>query len=382
MKITRLTTFIVPPRWCFLKIETDEGISGWGEPVVEGRAHTVAAAVEELSDYLIGKDPHLIEDHWTVLYRGGFYRGGAIHMSAIAGIDQALWDIKGKALGVPVHTLLGGQVRDRIRVYSWIGGDRPGDTARMAKDCADRGFTAVKMNGTEEMQIVDTHDKIDAVLERVQAIRDALGPNFGIGVDFHGRVHRPMAKVLAKELEPFRLMFIEEPVLSEHAEALKEIANHCSTPIALGERLFSRWDFKRILEGGYVDIIQPDPSHSGGITETRKIAAMAEAYDVAVALHCPLGPIALAANLQLDAVCYNAFIQEQSLGIHYNTTNDLLDYLVDPSVFAYEDGHVAIPQGPGLGIEVNEDFVRRAAAEGHRWRNPIWRHADGSFAEW
>ncbi len=382
MKITRLTTFIVPPRWCFLKIETDEGISGWGEPVVEGRAHTVAAAVEELSDYLIGKDPHLIEDHWTVLYRGGFYRGGAIHMSAIAGIDQALWDIKGKALGVPVHTLLGGQVRDRIRVYSWIGGDRPGDTARMARDCADRGFTAVKMNGTEEMQIVDTHDKIDAVLERVQAIRDALGPNFGIGVDFHGRVHRPMAKVLAKELEPFRLMFIEEPVLSEHAEALKEIANHCSTPIALGERLFSRWDFKRILEGGYVDIIQPDPSHSGGITETRKIAAMAEAYDVAVALHCPLGPIALAANLQLDAVCYNAFIQEQSLGIHYNTTNDLLDYLVDPSVFAYRDGHVAIPQGPGLGIEVNEDFVRRAAAEGHRWRNPIWRHADGSFAEW
>ena len=382
MKITGLATFIVPPRWCFLKIETDEGVSGWGEPVVEGRAHTVAAAVDELADYLVGKDPRLIEDHWTVMYRGGFYRGGAVHMSAIAGLDQALWDIKGKALGVPVHALLGGQLRERIRVYSWIGGDRPGDTARMAKDCADRGFTAVKRNGTEELQIVDTHDKVDAVLERVQAIRDALGPNFGIGVDFHGRVHRPMAKVLAKALEPFKLMFIEEPVLSEHAEALKEIANHCSTPIALGERLFSRWDFKRVLHEGYVDIIQPDPSHSGGITETRKIAAMAEAYDVAVALHCPLGPIALAANLQLDAVCYNAFIQEQSLGIHYNTTNDLLDYLVDPSVFAYRDGHVAIPQGPGLGIEVNEDFVRRAAAEGHRWRNPIWRHADGSFAEW
>jgi galactonate dehydratase len=177
-------------------------------------------------------------------------------------------------------------------------------------------------------------------------------------------------------------MFIEEPVLSENAEALKEIANHCSTPIALGERLFSRWDFKNILHAGYVDIIQPDPSHAGGITETRKIAAMAEAYDVALALHCPLGPIALAANLQLDAVCYNAFIQEQSLGIHYNKTNDLLDYLVDPAVFAYHDGHVAIPQGPGLGIEINEEFVRRQAAEGHRWRNPIWRHKDGSFAEW
>jgi galactonate dehydratase len=382
MKITRLTTYIVPPRWCFLKIETDEGITGWGEPVLEGRAHTVATAVDELGDYLIGKDPALIEDHWTVMYRAGFYRGGGVHMSALAGIDQALWDIKGKSLGVPVHALLGGQLRDRIRVYSWIGGDRPGDTANMARDCGSRGFSAVKMNATEEMQFVDTHAKIDAVLERVQAIRDAMGPDFGIGVDFHGRVHRPMAKVIAAELEPYRLMFIEEPVLSEHAEALKEIANHCSTPIALGERLFSRWDFKRILADGYVDIVQPDPSHAGGITETRKIAAMAEAYDVALALHCPLGPIALAANLQLDAVCYNAFIQEQSLGIHYNTTNDLLDYLKDPSVFAYRDGFVAIPQGPGLGIEIDEEVVERMARTGHRWRNPVWRHADGSFAEW
>jgi galactonate dehydratase len=382
MKITRLTTYIVPPRWCFLKIETDEGITGWGEPVLEGRAHTVATAVDELGDYLIGKDPALIEDHWTVMYRAGFYRGGGVHMSALAGIDQALWDIKGKSLGVPVHALLGGQLRDRIRVYSWIGGDRPGDTANMARDCGSRGFSAVKMDATEEMQFVDTHAKIDAVLERVQAIRDAMGPDFGIGVDFHGRVHRPMAKVIAAELEPYRLMFIEEPVLSEHAEALKEIANHCSTPIALGERLFSRWDFKRILADGYVDIVQPDPSHAGGITETRKIAAMAEAYDVALALHCPLGPIALAANLQLDAVCYNAFIQEQSLGIHYNTTNDLLDYLKDPSVFTYRDGFVAIPQGPGLGIEIDEEVVERMARTGHRWRNPVWRHADGSFAEW
>lgn len=382
MKITALTTFLVPPRWCFLRIDTDEGITGWGEPVLEGRAHTVAAAVGELADLLVGKDPFLIEEHWTVMYRAGFYRGGGVHMSAIAGIDQALWDIKGKAFGVPVHQLLGGQLRDRIRVYSWIGGDRPSDTASMAQECGARGFTAVKMNATEEMQFVDSHAKIDAVLARVGAIREAMGPHFGIGVDFHGRVHRPMAKLLARELEPYKLMFIEEPVLSEHAEALKEIANHCATPIALGERLYSRWDFKSILTDGYVDIIQPDPSHAGGITETRKIAAMAEAYDVALALHCPLGPIALAACLQLDAVCYNAFIQEQSLGIHYNQTNDLLDYLADPSVFAYEDGHVAIPQGPGLGIEVNEEYVVRASRDGHRWRNPVWRHADGSFAEW
>ncbi len=382
MKITRLTTFLVPPRWCFLKIETDEGIVGWGEPVLEGRAHTVAAAVEELGDYLIGKDPRHIEDHWTVLYRGGFYRGGGIHMSALAGIDQALWDIKGKALGVPVADLLGGPVRDRIRVYSWIGGDRPSETAAAAKLAVERGFTAVKMNGTEELQYVDTYDKVERCLANVAAVREAVGPNVGIGVDFHGRVHKPMAKVLIKELDPYRLMFIEEPVLSEHYEALKELAHLSSIPIALGERLYSRWDFKRVLAEGYVDIIQPDPSHAGGITETRKIASMAEAYDVALALHCPLGPIALAANLQLDAVCYNAFIQEQSLGIHYNQANDLLDYVTNPEVFAYSDGMVAIPRGPGLGIEVNEAYVTERAAQGHRWRNPVWRHKDGSFAEW
>lgn len=382
MKITKLTTFIVPPRWCFLKVETDEGIVGWGEPVVEGRAHSVAAAVDELADYLIGKDPRNIEDHWTVLYRGGFYRGGAIHMSALAGIDQALWDIKGKSLGVPVYDLLGGKVRDRIRVYSWIGGDRPGETAAQAKERAARGFTAIKMNASEELQYVDAFDKVDKVLANVAAIREAVGPHFGIGVDFHGRVHKPMAKVLFKELEPYRLMFIEEPVLSEHADSLKEFAGLANIPIALGERLYSRWDFKQILQEGYVDILQPDPSHAGGITETRKIANMAEAYDVAIALHCPLGPIALAVNLQIDANCYNAFIQEQSLGIHYNQGNDLLDYVKNPEVFDYADGHVKIPSGPGLGIEVNEEYVKERAAVGHRWRNPIWRHADGSFAEW
>ncbi|RVA17638.1 galactonate dehydratase, partial [Mesorhizobium sp. M7D.F.Ca.US.004.03.1.1] len=335
-----------------------------------------------LGDYLIGKDPRLIEDHWTVMHRGGFYRGGPILMSAIAGIDQALWDIKGKALGVPVHELLGGKLRDTIKVYSWIGGDRPAEVAAGAREMVARGFLALKMNGTEELQIVDSHDKIDAAVERVAMVREAVGPNIGIAVDFHGRVHRPMARALVKELEPYRLMFIEEPVLSENREALKEIAALGSTPIALGERLYSRWDFKSVFEEGVVDIIQPDLSHAGGITECRKIAAMAEAYDVAVAPHCPLGPIALAACLQLDAVSYNCFIQEQSLGIHYNAANDLLDYAANKDVFRYEDGYVAIPDGPGLGVEINEDYVKERAKEGHRWRNPIWRHKDGSFAEW
>ncbi|MBZ9709710.1 galactonate dehydratase [Mesorhizobium sp. ESP7-2] len=382
MKIASLTTYIVPPRWLFLKIETDAGVTGWGEPVVEGRALTVEAAVKELGDYLIGKDPRLIEDHWTVMHRGGFYRGGPILMSAIAGIDQALWDIKGKALGVPVHELLGGKLRDTVKVYSWIGGDRPAEVAAGAREMVARGFLALKMNGTEELQIVDSHDKIDAAVERVAMVREAVGSGIGIAVDFHGRVHRPMARILVKELEPYRLMFIEEPVLSESREALKEIAALGSTPIALGERLYSRWDFKSVFEEAIVDIIQPDLSHAGGITECRKIAAMAEAYDVAVAPHCPLGPIALAACLQLDAVSYNCFIQEQSLGIHYNAANDLLDYAANKDVFRYEDGYVAIPNGPGLGVEIDEDYVKERAKEGHRWRNPIWRHRDGSFAEW
>jgi galactonate dehydratase len=382
MKISRLTTFTVPPRWLFLKVETDEGVTGWGEPVVEGRAATVAAAVEELSDYLIGEDPRRIEDHWQVMHRAGFYRGGPILMSAIAGIDQALWDIKGKWHGVSVAELMGGAVRDRIRVYQWIGGDRPAKIASAAKAAAASGFTAVKMTASAEMQIVDTRRKIAAVIENIAAARSAVGPDVDIAVDFHGRVHKPMAKVLLKELEPFKLMFIEEPVRSEEVDAFLPQLAATATPIALGERLYSRWDFKSIIASGAVDIIQPDPSHAGGITETRKIATMAEAYDVAVALHCPLGPIALATCLQLDACTYNAFIQEQSLGIHYNVAGDLLDYITDPAVFRYQDGSVTIPTGPGLGIDINEEYVIERAREGHRWRAPVWRHPDGSLAEW
>jgi galactonate dehydratase len=382
MKISRLTTFTVPPRWLFLKVETDEGVTGWGEPVVEGRAATVAAAVDELSDYLIGADPRRIEDHWQVMRRGGFYRGGPVLMSAIAGIDQALWDIKGKWHGTSVADLMGGTVRDRIRVYSWIGGDRPADIAAAAKAAVASGFTAVKMTASAEMQIVDTWAKMAAVVENVAAARSAVGPGVDIAVDFHGRVHKPVAKVLLKELEAFKLMFIEEPVRSEEVDAFLPQLAATATPIALGERLYSRWDFKSVITSGAVDIIQPDPSHAGGITETRKIATMAEAYDVAVALHCPLGPIALAACLQLDACTYNAFIQEQSLGIHYNVGNDLLDYVSDPGRFRYQDGFVTIPSGPGLGIDVNEELVIERARQGHRWRSPVWRHRDGSVAEW
>lgn len=382
MKIKSYELFQVPPRWLFLKIETDEGITGWGEPVIEGKAATVKAAVDELMEYLLGKDPMHIEDHWNVMYRAGFYRGGPILMSAIAGIDQALWDIKGKYYNAPVHQLLGGKARDKMKVYSWIGGDRPAEVGEAARKMAEQGFLAVKMNATEELQYIDSYEKIDAAIQRIAAVREAVGPGIGIGIDFHGRVHKPMAKILAKELEPFRPMFIEEPVLPENNEDLREIAQHVAIPIATGERMFSKWQFKTLLKEGYADIIQPDVSHAGGITECKKIISMAEAFDVAAAPHCPLGPIALAACLQVDATCHNAFIQEQSLGIHYNQGSDLLDYLADKTVFQYKDGYVDIPSKPGLGIEINEAHVRKMAKEGHNWRNPVWRHTDGSVAEW
>ncbi|MDD3347652.1 galactonate dehydratase [Oscillibacter sp.] len=382
MKITALNLYPVRPRWCFLEMETDEGYTGWGEPVLEGHCDAVKACVEEMKPYLIGQDPCRIEDFWSTIYRAGFYRGGGVLMSAIAGIDQALWDIKGKVFQAPVYQLMGGPCRDSMRVYSWIGGDRPADVGKAAKERMDAGFTAVKMNATEELQFIDSFEKIDQVLERVANIRESCGKYFGIAIDFHGRVHKPMAKVLAKKLEQFDPMFIEEPVLCENMEYFPEIAAACNIPIATGERLFTRWDFKRLFEIGGVDIIQPDLSHAGGLTEVKKIAAMAEAYDIALAPHCPLGPIALASCLNVDATCYNAAIQEQSIGIHYNVGKSVLDYVKNRDDFAFVDGMVRLPKLPGLGVEVNRELVLEEAKTPHSWKNPVWRHKDGSVAEW
>lgn len=382
MKITNINSYLVRPRWHFIEIETDEGINGWGEPVIEGKAFTVKACVEEMKTYLLGQNPMKIEDIWNTLYRAGFYRGGPIIMSAIAGIDQALWDIKGKYYNTPVYDLMGGACRDKMKVYSWIGGDRPSDVAKAAKEKQNQGFSAIKMNATEELQYIDTYDKIDAVLERVASIREATGKYFGIAIDFHGRVHKPMAKVLAKKLEAFNLMFIEEPVLSENMEAFMEVAQSTDIPLATGERLFSRWDFKRLLNLGCIDIIQPDLSHAGGITEVKKIASMAEAYDVALAPHCPLGPIALAACLQVDATSHNAVIQEQSIGIHYNKEHSVLDFILNQEDFEFKEGYADLPKKPGLGVVINKELVIEENQNPHSWKNPIWRHKDGSIAEW
>ena len=383
MKITGLTTFHAPPRWLFLRIDTDEGISGWGEPVIEGRAATVEAAVHEMADHLVGRDPSRINDLWQVLYRGGFYRGGAILMSAIAGIDQALWDIKGKALGKPVYELLGGPVRDRMKTYRWVGGDRPADIVAQMRALQAQGFDTFKFNGTGELRLIDSPRAIDAAVARVAGIRAEVGDAVDFGIDFHGRVSAPMARALLRELEPLRPLFVEEPVLAEQWEYYRPLADATSIPLAAGERMYSRTDFKPVLAAGGLSILQPDPSHAGGITECVKIAAMAEAHDVALAPHCPLGPVALAACLQVDFVSWNAMLQEQSIGIHYNDGADLLDYVLNRDDFRCDGtGSIAALPGPGLGVEIDEERLLLAGRDPPRWRNPLWRHGDGAVAEW
>jgi galactonate dehydratase len=379
MKIGRIETFYVVPRWLFVRIESDDGAVGWGEASLEGHAEAVDGAFEALRDRFVGADPYRIEDIWQVGYRSGFYRGGPVLMSALAGLEQALWDLKGRSLNLPVWEMLGGRVRDKIRAYAWIGGDRPSEIAEAAKARRGQGFSAIKMNATPEMDWIGTPKLFDEVVERVEAAQEA---GVDVGLDFHGRVHRPLAKQLAKVLEPLGLLFIEEPLLSENPEGLRQIAALTSIPIALGERLYSRWDFKPFFETGAVDIIQPDLSHAGGILEVRKIAAMAEAYDIAVAPHCPLGPLALASCLQIAACSPNVAIQEMSLGIHYNVGADLFTYCSDKRQLTPEGGYLAIPTGPGLGVDIDEDAVRESNKERHRWRNPAWRLEDGSFAEW
>jgi galactonate dehydratase len=371
MKITKLETMFVRPRWLFLKVHTDEGIVGLGEPIVEGRSQTVAAAVHEMGRYLIGQDPRRIEHHWQAIYRGGFYRGGPILCSALSGIEQALWDITGKWLGQPVYQLLGGAVRDRIRVYGWVGGETYGDYIESAKVSASQGFTALKVGLYGAVRIVDTPAVVEENVRRFADIRAAVGPHVDVGIDFHGRCSPAMSIRLAKALEPYHPMFIEEPVLPENPDALATVARSTSIPIATGERLFTKWGFREVLEKQAAAILQPDLSHCGGILEAKKIAAMGEAYFAAVAPHCPLGPIALASSLHLDACTPNFLVQE-----HVTTG---VGYLKTP--FQIVDGHIAIPTGPGLGIELDDDAVAEKLYDGS-WDNPMLWHSDGSVADW
>ncbi|ADI04947.1 galactonate dehydratase [Streptomyces bingchenggensis BCW-1] len=381
MIITRVETFAIPPRWLLCRVETDEGIVGWGEPVVEGRAATVRTAVHELSELLIGKEALRIEDHWQIMTKGSFYRGGPVLSSAVAGLDQALWDIAGKALGVPVHVLLGGPVRDRVRAYSWVGGDEPDRLGEAVAAQVEAGFTAVKMNASGRMTRLATVRDIDAVVGRAAAAREALGPDRDFAVDFHGRFTAANARKVLPHLAPFNPLFAEEPVLPEYTHLLGDLVACSPVPIATGERLYSRTDVLPALRAG-VAVLQPDLSHAGGISEVRRIASLAETFDTPIAPHCPLGPVSLAASLQIAFATPNFLIQEQSIGIHYNDGAELLDYVVDREVFRFHDGHLARPTAPGLGIEVDERAVRAADGRAPDWRGPIWRHPDGSFAEW
>jgi len=381
MQITSIETFKVPPRWLFVRIGTDEGVSGWGEPVVEGRADTVRACVGELSPLLIGQDPLRIEDHWQVMTKSSFYRGGPIMSSAVAGLDQALWDICGKVLGVPVHVLLGGPVRDRIRLYTWVGGDDPSEVGEQVAAAVERGFTAVKMNASGKMGHIGTTAELDAVVNRAAAAKEVLGPDRDVALDGHGRLSLSNARQLARLLEPVRPLFFEEPVLPEYTHLLRDVVESTTLPIATGERLFSRRDFLPALQAG-IAIAQPDLSHAGGISEVHRIASLADMYDVAIAPHCPLGPLALASSLQIGFATPNYLIQEQSQGIHYNTEGELFDLVTNPEDFAFVDGWVNRLTRPGLGVEIDEQAVRTVDQRGHAWGTAWWRHDDGAFAEW
>jgi galactonate dehydratase len=382
MKIQQLELFKVPPRWLFLKLTTSSGITGWGEPVLEGRTDSVAGAVMDLKEYIIGHDASRIEDLFNVLSKGGFYRGGAVLMSAISGIEQALWDIKGKALDTPVYNLMGGAVRDKVRVYGWIGGDTPDELLENAEERIKAGYTALKMNASGKMEWLTTPGDIKIIKNNIAELRRSIGDVINIGLDFHGRIHKSAIKALLSELEEFHPMFYEEPVLPEFTDQLREISAYTTIPIALGERLIARSEFKKLISEGIVDIIQPDISHAGGIWETRKIAAMAEASDIAIAPHCAIGPIAFAAALQLNTCTPNAVIQESSLGIHYNEGYDLMDYITNKDDFKMKDGFISNLSRPGLGVEINEVFVSEMSKVGHNWRNPLWRAEDGSLLEW
>jgi galactonate dehydratase len=367
MKITKLETFLVKPRWLFLKIHTDEGLIGLGEPILEGRALTCAQAVEELALYLVGKDPRRVVHHWQAMYRHAFYRGGPILTSALSGVDQALWDLAGKSLGVPVYQLFGGPTRNRIRLYK--GGGDP----KSIKEWIDRGFTAFKTGvaGGRSARIVESKAFINRAVERFAALREAAGPEVDIAIDFHGAISPQTAKLLIKGLEPYQPMFIEEPCQCQNVDVMAEIARGTHLPIATGERIFTKWGFREILEKHAATILQPDLCHAGGINEVRIIAGMAEAYYAGIAPHNPLGPISLAACIQLDASIPNFIAQE------HTTLGE--GYLKNP--FVFKDGFVELPTGPGLGIELDED-----ALEGkidHDWRNPETYHPDdNSVVDW
>ena len=382
MRIARVETFVLSNRRALVRIESDTGVVGWGEPVLENWALTTVAAVERMSEHLLGRDPRRITQLWQVLSRGGFYRGGPVLGSAVAGIDQALWDLTARALDVPVHELLGGACREEVRVYAHANAapGRTGDPELAARLVAE-GLTMLKVAPDGPVGFLDSAATIERLVADLTALRDAVGPTVDLALDLHGRLSVPMSRRVLPLLEPLLLSFAEEPLRPEHAALVGELVHCSSVPIALGERLYSRTEFRPVLEAG-VAVVQPDPSHAGGISEVVRIAAQAEVYDAQLAPHCPLGPVSLAACLQVDLAVPNVLAQEQTLAWHDPGSPDLA-ILVDPDVLRPVGGVIPRLTGPGLGIEVDEAVVRELATTGPLGPgSPVWQHRDGSFAEW
>lgn len=382
MKITRLEIVHVRPRYSFLKVHTDTGIVGLGEACLEGRARVVEAAVMDFADLLVGQDPRQIERLWNLMFRSSFYPAGSILASAISAVDQALWDILGKHDDAPVHALLGGAVRDRLRMYQHVNlGDwevsaqdetQLAALAGLARKAVDDGYTMIKTALPGPVRVLESKSYIDSVVARMTRLRDTIGDDVDFAIDFHGRVNPSLALQLIREIEHLKPLFIEEPCLPENVDAMARIVAASPLPIATGERLFTRWGFRELLEKASVAVVQPDISHCGGISEARKIANMAETYYAGFAPHNPLGPVNLAASLHLSATIPGFLAQEQ---LTYG-----VGLLTRP--FEQVDGYVELPSGPGLGIELDEEAFADDVDDGG-WRIPNWNHpSDNSLAPW
>ena len=379
MKIIKIEQFYPQKRTRFCKITTDNGLVGWGETTLEGRPKSTASAVDEIAEYLVGKDPLRIEHHWQHVYRSAFYRSGIVRMSALSGIDQALWDIAGKYYGVPVYQLLGGAVRDRIRVYAhWGIGSLTDEGQARSRERLEylqtMGYTAFKSGPGGKWRAHEPPSTIDAFVECAYLMREWVGPDVELAFDFHGKMAPAMAIEICHAIAGMRPMFVEEPVPQENVDALKLVSDHVPFPIATGERLLTRWDFREILEKQAVALIQPDVSHTGGITELKKIANMAEVYYVHIMPHCAIGPVAFSACMQVDAVVPNFLAQEQ---IDQGLGEKIL---CEPWVVA--DGHIELPTKPGLGFEIDEAALQQQCAYTEELGGEYYYDSDGSVADW
>ncbi len=381
MKIASIEQFYPRRRTRLVKITTDTGIVGWGETTLEGKPKSTYAAVEELADYFIGKDPLRIEHHWQHVYRSAFFRGGNILMSALSGIDQALWDIAGKYHGVPTYQLLGGAVRDRIRVYAhWGIGSLTEAGKAAAKERLEfllqkGGYTAFKSGPGGKWRGHEPPAVIDAFVERAYLMREWVGPDVELAFDFHGKMTPSLAIEICHELKGMRPMFVEEPIPQENIDSLKLVSDNVPFPIATGERLLTRWGFREVFEKQAVAYIQPDISHAGGITELKKIANMAEVYYMHIAPHCAIGPVAFSASLHVDAVVPNFLIQEQ-------IDNGLGAGLLTET-WQVKDGHIELPTKPGLGFEIDaKEAEQTLNIYPEELGGEYYYDTDGSVADW